>query len=196
MYQGSFESCFWEDPTVTYFLVWCVFLCVEDLLFVLEDLLFCVVLTGYVLCMCWCMRACVLCVCVWSHVLTEIPSFIENWCLQFRSNSVESFNSLKIFVLCFSFMFQLQELRENFNPDMNVKVHRILLFNFKCFLFLIFFHVCVCVWGGVMITHAHVNIIQYSKTETFSGGIILVIVLLWQIEEYCWFAPPEVVRVA
>ena len=94
-------------------------------------------------------------------------------------------------------MFQLQELRENFNPDMNVKVHRILLFNFKCFLFLIFFHVCVCVWGGGgMITHAHVNIIQYSKTETFSGGIILVIVLLWQIEEYCWFAPPEVVRVA
>ena len=46
-------------------------------------------------------------------------------------------------------MFQLQELRENFNPDMNVKVHRILLFNFKCFLFLIFFHVCgVGVGGG------------------------------------------------
>ena len=49
---------------------------------------------------------------------------------------------------------------------------------------------CVCGGGGGgggggMITHAHVNIIQYSKTETFSGGIILVIVLLWQIEEYC-----------
>ena len=80
-------------------------------------------------------------------------------------------------------MFQLQELRENFNPDMNVKVHRILLFNFKCFLFLIFFHEG---WGGGgMITHEHVNIIQYSKIETFSSGIILVIVLLWQIEESC-----------
>ena len=140
-----------------------MFLCVEDLLFVvvLEDLLFCVVLTGYVLCVCWCV--CYVFVCDLVYLLKFLHLLRTDVC-SLGVTPVESFNSLKIFVLCFSFMFQLQELRENFNPDLNVKVHRILLFNFKCFLFLIFFHVCGVGWGGqgVMITYAYVNIIQYS----------------------------------